>query len=107
MCVCAQAGGRLSLVELPVLLGVDGYHCDQAAAEVVAESAGLVTGTQGELITGAYFDGLAREVNDLLQESGQVGHCPRDGGLQGAQITSVHLFAVYWSCLDLVCRLHG
>ncbi|MEW5307712.1 MAG: hypothetical protein WDW36_010090 [Sanguina aurantia] len=68
-----SAGGRLSLVELPVLLGVDGYHCDQAAAEVVAESAGLVTGTQGELITGAYFDGLAREVNDLLQESGQVG----------------------------------
>lgn len=69
-----QAGGRLSLVELPALLGVDGVHCDRAALEVVGESGGGVVAIQGELITRGYFDGLAREVNDLLHESGQVRH---------------------------------
>lgn len=54
------------------MLGVDGVHCDRAALEVVSDSAGAVVAIQGELITRSYFDGLAREVNDLLHESGQV-----------------------------------
>eukprot|EP00878_Enallax_costatus_P006274 GHUV01006577.1.p1 GENE.GHUV01006577.1~~GHUV01006577.1.p1 ORF type:complete len:509 (+),score=174.38 GHUV01006577.1:756-2282(+) len=65
-----QAGGRLELTELPALVGVDLAHCDKQAALIVAESNGNVLEAQGELITLQYFDTLAAEINDLLQESG-------------------------------------
>ncbi len=48
---CMQAGGRLSLVELPALLGVDLVHCERQAATLVAESSGAVIEAQGELMT--------------------------------------------------------
>ncbi|KAL6754102.1 E3 UFM1-protein ligase 1 [Haematococcus lacustris] len=78
----AQAGGRLSLVELPALLGVDLVHCEAQAAALVAEArqahvlqgggqASLVQ-AQGELMTSQYFDAVAAEINDLLQETGQL-----------------------------------
>lgn len=47
----AQAGGRLSIVELPALLAVDLVHCERQAAAVVAESNGEVLEAQGELMT--------------------------------------------------------
>ncbi|PNH08080.1 E3 UFM1-protein ligase 1 [Tetrabaena socialis] len=68
-----QAGGRLSLVELPTIVGVDGVHCDRQAAAIVAESGGAVMEVQGELITTQYFDAIAAEINDHLQEAGQLG----------------------------------
>jgi hypothetical protein len=37
------------------------------AALIVEESNGAVTGAGGELVTAQYFDGLAAEVDDLLQ----------------------------------------
>uniref|UniRef100_A0A383VL45 E3 UFM1-protein ligase 1 homolog n=1 Tax=Tetradesmus obliquus TaxID=3088 RepID=A0A383VL45_TETOB len=65
-----QAGGRLELTELPALVGVDLAHCEKQASLIVSESAGKVMEAQGELITTQYFDSLAAEIDDLLQESG-------------------------------------
>ncbi|KAF5828079.1 hypothetical protein DUNSADRAFT_18260 [Dunaliella salina] len=67
-----QSGGRLALVELPALVGCDLLHCERQAAAVVAEGGGEVLEAQGELITVQYFDAIAGEINDLLQEAGQV-----------------------------------
>jgi hypothetical protein len=68
----AQAGGRVELVELPALVGVDLVHCERQVATIISESAGSVVEAQGELITTQYFDSLAAEVNELLQESGVI-----------------------------------
>ena len=40
----AHAGGRLPLVELPPLIGVDLVHCERQAAVIVAEGKGQVGG---------------------------------------------------------------
>jgi hypothetical protein len=56
-------------VDLPAALGVDLLHCERQAAAAVGESSGRVQLIQGELITLAYFDSLAAEVNDTLQVS--------------------------------------
>lgn len=101
----AKAGGRLPLVEMPALIGVDlvrqqpslyafifhqptmapcltrivrisSYHhqahCERQARLLVEESGGEMAEVQGEIISNAYFDGLAAEVNEMLQESGVV-----------------------------------
>lgn len=67
------AGGRLALVDLPSLLGVDLLHCEAAAAAVVEDGAGELLAAQGELFTSDYFDGVAAEVEELLQARGQHG----------------------------------
>lgn len=67
-----QAGGRLALVELPAIVGVDLVHCERQAAAIVAESGGSVLEVNGELITAQYFDVIAAEIDDQLQESGQL-----------------------------------
>ena len=64
------AGGRIPLVDLPAQLGLDLVHCERAAEAVVASSGGAVTQAQGELFSTAYFDGLAAEVDEGLQEAG-------------------------------------
>ncbi|KAK9802703.1 hypothetical protein WJX73_008997 [Symbiochloris irregularis] len=66
-----QSGGRLALVDLPTLLGVDFVHCERAAAQAVEDDPDLLH-IGGELITAAHLEGLAREANQLLQESGVV-----------------------------------
>ncbi|EFJ45906.1 hypothetical protein VOLCADRAFT_105788 [Volvox carteri f. nagariensis] len=67
-----QAGGRLSLVELPTIVGVDYVHCERQASVIVSESGGTVMEVQGELITTQYFDAIAAEINDQLHEAGQL-----------------------------------
>ena len=57
-------------VNLPTLLGVDLAHCQRQAAAIVTELGGQAQVLQGELITVSYFDALAAEVNELLQEAG-------------------------------------
>ncbi|KAK9817206.1 hypothetical protein WJX72_011062 [[Myrmecia] bisecta] len=68
----AQAGGRIPLVDLPAQLGVDLVHCERQADVIVRKSNGGVLLEQGELITLAYFDGLAAEANEMLQEAGVI-----------------------------------
>eukprot|EP00798_Chlamydomonas_sp_ICE-L_P012768 gene12768-16019_t len=67
-----HSGGRLALVELPALIGVDLFHCEKQATALVEASSGNMIETQGELMTTTYFDSMAAEVNDLLQESGMM-----------------------------------
>ena len=66
------AGGRLPLVDLPSLIGVDLAHCERAAEHVVSTSSGSVIQAQGELLTTKYFDAIALDVEDALQGSGVV-----------------------------------
>lgn len=68
----AQAGGRLEILELPALVGVDLNHCERQVRSIITEANGSVVEAQGELITTQYFDALAAEVNELLQESGVI-----------------------------------
>ncbi|KAL4425678.1 hypothetical protein ABPG75_009694 [Micractinium tetrahymenae] len=85
------AGGRIPLVDLPSQLGLDLVHCERAADAVVAASGGAITLSQGELFSTAYFDGLAAEVDDSLQEAGvvSVGDLARRFGLGAEMIGSV------------------
>ncbi|KAG1674314.1 hypothetical protein FOA52_013503, partial [Chlamydomonas sp. UWO 241] len=87
-----RAGGRLALVELPALLGVDLVHCERQAKNLVQASKGDMIEAQGELITQMYFDGLAAEVNEMLQDSGMVSVA--DLALQYALATEMVLQAV-------------
>jgi hypothetical protein len=76
-----QAGGRLSLVELPALLGVDLVHCERQAAVLVAESNGAVLEAQGELITTqvsapTVCDGRSPPSHRYVAFGGQELQCP-------------------------------
>ena len=53
--------------DLPAHLGVDLAHCEKQAQIYVDESSGSVQIIQGELMTTAYFDGVASETEELLQ----------------------------------------
>ena len=65
-------------VDLPSQLGLDLVHCERAAEAVVAAGGGGITLAQGELFSTAYFDNLAAEVDEGLQETGVVsGGCWR------------------------------
>jgi sugar phosphate isomerase/epimerase len=59
-------------VDLPGQLALDLVHCERAADAVVAAGIGGITLAQGELFSAAYFDGLAAEVDEGLQEAGVV-----------------------------------
>mmetsp|Transcript_28665 Transcript_28665/g.68377 ORF Transcript_28665/g.68377 Transcript_28665/m.68377 type:complete len:806 (-) Transcript_28665:90-2507(-) len=67
-----RAGGRISMVDLPPLIGVDLVHCEAAAAVIAEEGTGGALLAQGEIITSDYFDNLALETNEELQEAGAV-----------------------------------
>ncbi len=86
-----QAGGRLSLVELPTIVGVDSVHCERQAGIIVAESGGTILDVQGDLITSQHFDTIAAEVNDQLQEAGQlnVGELAAQYGLATEMVVHV------------------
>lgn len=60
---------------MPAVVGVDLVHCQQQAAEAVAESSGALQLLQGELIATVYFDTLAAEVADSLKVGPMYAHC--------------------------------
>ena len=57
-------------VDLPPLLGVDLVHCEREAAAAVEAAAGAMRSVQGELITTAYFDSIAAEIDETLEVRG-------------------------------------
>ncbi|XP_062858526.1 E3 UFM1-protein ligase 1 [Trichomycterus rosablanca] len=64
-------GGRINIVDLQKIINVDLVHVESRANEVAKSD----RGTQiilGQLINEQYLDQLCEEVNDKLQESGQV-----------------------------------
>ncbi|GAB2235075.1 hypothetical protein Droror1_Dr00004355 [Drosera rotundifolia] len=64
--------GRVSLIDLADIVGVDLYHVEKQAQLVVSDDPGLML-IQGEVISNSYWDNVAEDVNERLQESSQIG----------------------------------
>ncbi|KAM1148907.1 hypothetical protein ACFX2B_029264 [Malus domestica] len=71
--ISAEVGklGRVSLIDLADTTGVDLYHVEKQAQHVVLDDPGLML-IQGEIISQSYWDSVAEEVNDRLQECSQI-----------------------------------
>ncbi|EEF30558.1 E3 UFM1-protein ligase 1 homolog [Ricinus communis] len=63
--------GRVSLIDLADVIGVDLYHVEKQAQQVVLDDPGLML-TQGEIISQDYWDNIAEEINERLQECSQI-----------------------------------
>ncbi|GLU11700.1 hypothetical protein SLE2022_284260 [Rubroshorea leprosula] len=63
--------GRVSLIDLADTTGVDLYHVEKQAQHVVSNDPGLMF-IQGEIISQSYWDSVAEEINDRLQECSQI-----------------------------------
>jgi len=66
-----QSKGRINVVELQPLLNVDLSHIEKKVAELVKRDKQLQL-VDGELLSSFYLDGIAIEINDFLQEEGEV-----------------------------------
>ncbi|KAL9268571.1 E3 UFM1-protein ligase 1-like protein [Drosera capensis] len=64
--------GRVSLIDLADIVGVDLYHVEKQAQLVASDDSGLML-IQGEVISNSYWDNVAEDVNERLQESSQIG----------------------------------
>ncbi|XP_033112791.1 E3 UFM1-protein ligase 1-like [Anneissia japonica] len=64
-------GGRINLVDLQQIINVDLTHVELKANELVKNDRNLNL-ILGQLVNTEYLERLAEEINDLLQESGQV-----------------------------------
>lgn len=58
--------------ELPAQLGIDLAHCQQQAENAIHNSHGSLQIFQGEIMSTKYFDGIAAEIDESLQETGMV-----------------------------------
>ncbi|CAM8939931.1 unnamed protein product [Rhodiola kirilowii] len=63
--------GRVSVIDIADTVGVDLYHVEKQAQIIVAEDSGLMM-VQGEIISQSYWDTVAEEINDRLQECSQI-----------------------------------
>ncbi|OWM68845.1 hypothetical protein CDL15_Pgr025032 [Punica granatum] len=63
--------GRVSLIDLADSTGVDLYHVEKQAEYAVADNPGLML-IQGEIISQHYWDSVAEEINERLQECSQI-----------------------------------
>ncbi|KAK7262399.1 hypothetical protein RJT34_29971 [Clitoria ternatea] len=63
--------GRVSLIDLADATGVDLYYVEKQAQSIVTDHREFML-TQGEIITDSYWDSIAEEVNDRLQECSQI-----------------------------------
>ncbi|XP_033874066.3 E3 UFM1-protein ligase 1-like [Acipenser ruthenus] len=64
-------GGRINIVDLQQITNVDLVHVESRASDI-AKSDKSIQLVLGQLIDENYLDQLAEEVNDRLQEAGQV-----------------------------------
>uniref|UniRef100_A0A803YG13 E3 UFM1-protein ligase 1 n=1 Tax=Meleagris gallopavo TaxID=9103 RepID=A0A803YG13_MELGA len=64
-------GGRINIVDLQQIINVDLLHIENRANDIV-KSDKAVQLVLGQLINESYLDQLAEEINDKLQETGQV-----------------------------------
>ncbi|GFZ17968.1 hypothetical protein Acr_26g0012370 [Actinidia rufa] len=63
--------GRVSLIDLADSIGVDLYHVEKQAQHIVANDASLML-INGEVISNSYWDTVAEEINERLQECSQI-----------------------------------
>lgn len=60
-------------MDLPSILGVDLAHCERAATEAAtATNNTTIFQAQNELFSSSYFDSLAAEIDETLQDAGMV-----------------------------------
>ncbi|KAL9266419.1 E3 UFM1-protein ligase 1-like protein [Drosera capensis] len=58
--------GRVSLIDLADIVGLDLYHVEKQAQLMVSDDPGLML-IQGEVISNSYWDNVAEDVNERLQ----------------------------------------
>ena len=63
--------GRVSLIDLADVTSVDLYYVENQAQLVISDDPGLML-IQGEIISQSYWDSVAEEINDRLQECSQI-----------------------------------
>ncbi|KAL4558280.1 hypothetical protein LXL04_036478 [Taraxacum kok-saghyz] len=63
--------GRVSLIDLADIVGVDLYHVEKQAQVVVANDSSLML-INGEIISDWYWNNVCEEINDRLQECSQI-----------------------------------
>lgn len=63
--------GRISVIDLADVTGVDLYYVEKLAQSIVTDHAELML-NQGEIITESYWDSIAEEINERLQECSQI-----------------------------------
>lgn len=63
--------GRISVIDLADVTGVDLYYVEKLAQNIITDHGELML-TQGEIITEAYWDSIAEEINERLQECSQI-----------------------------------
>ncbi|CAH8267614.1 unnamed protein product [Arabidopsis lyrata] len=73
--------GRVSVIDLSDTIGVDLYHVEKQAQDVVLNDPGLML-VQGEIISQNYWDSIAEEINERLQECSQIAVAELAGQLQ-------------------------
>ncbi|KAJ4969881.1 hypothetical protein NE237_002980 [Protea cynaroides] len=66
-----KKSGRVSLIDLSDTIGVDLYHVETQARQIVADEMELML-IQGEIISQSYWDSVAEEINERLQECSQI-----------------------------------
>ncbi|KAK4255002.1 hypothetical protein QN277_008065 [Acacia crassicarpa] len=63
--------GRVSLIDLADATGVDLYHVEKQAQQVIKDHPEMML-IQGEIMSESYWDSIAEEVNERLQECSQI-----------------------------------
>lgn len=66
-----KKSGRASLIDLSDVIGVDLYHVETQAQKIVSDDSGLML-INGEIISQSYWDSVAEEINEKLQECSQI-----------------------------------
>ncbi|KAM7496638.1 hypothetical protein LguiA_021052 [Lonicera macranthoides] len=64
--------GRVSVIDLADTTGVDLYHVEKQAQHIVSNDSSLML-VNGEIISNLYWDSIAEEINERLQECSQIG----------------------------------
>ncbi|CAK8575966.1 unnamed protein product [Lathyrus sativus] len=62
---------RISVIDLADVTGVDLYYVEKLAQNIITDHGELML-TQGEIITESYWDSIAEEINERLQECSQI-----------------------------------
>lgn len=93
--VLEEQGGRLPLVDLPGLLGIDLGHCQNTADALALKFADEVILAQGEIFSSLYFEDMAVDIERKLQESGVLA-------LGAPELAPVVIY-IDSGCLDHIC----
>ena len=66
-----ERSGRVSLIDLSDIIGVDLYHIEKLAQKIMSYDSGLML-IQGEVISEAYWRSVAEEINEKLEECSHI-----------------------------------